>query len=101
MLTDACIGKKAGYEVCIEDCHLQRSESVSVEPETMPMSAALIFMLAPTAPYVAGNFATYEIIRGYMTSESGEPPGTLGKLLAGALAGSISQTVSGQRNRPK
>jgi hypothetical protein len=46
------------------------------------------------APYVAGNFAVYEILRGWMSNSSGEPPGTLGKLLAGALAGSISQTVS-------
>ncbi|KAL5507145.1 hypothetical protein ACEPAH_6601 [Sanghuangporus vaninii] len=45
------------------------------------------------APYVGINFASYEALRGWIT-----PPGTkptaLRKLLCGALAGSISQTLT-------
>lgn len=45
------------------------------------------------APYVGINFASYEALRGIIT-----PPGTkptaLRKLLCGALAGSISQTLT-------
>lgn len=44
------------------------------------------------APYVGINFASYEALRGFFT-----PPGQTGvfrKLLCGALAGSISQTIT-------
>lgn len=46
------------------------------------------------APYVALNFASYELFKIYLTNEDGSQPGTLLKLGCGALAGSISQTVS-------
>ncbi|TDL24116.1 mitochondrial carrier [Rickenella mellea] len=44
------------------------------------------------APYVGINFAAYEALRGYIT-----PPGkasVVRKLVCGALAGSISQTLT-------
>ncbi|RPD63925.1 mitochondrial carrier [Lentinus tigrinus ALCF2SS1-6] len=57
---------------------------------------ALYRGLIPTAmgvaPYVGINFAAYEVLRGIIT-----PPGKSGvhrKLLCGALAGSISQTLT-------
>jgi hypothetical protein len=48
---------------------------------------------ASSAPYVALNFASYELFKIHMTDEDGHQPGTLMKLGCGALAGSISQTV--------
>jgi solute carrier family 25 phosphate transporter 23/24/25/41 len=52
--------------------------------------------LVPTAmgvaPYVGLNFSVYELLRGYVT-----PPGkesAYGGLLCGALAGTISQTLT-------
>lgn len=52
--------------------------------------------LVPTAvgvaPYVGLNFSTYELLRGYVT-----PPGketAVRKLTCGALAGTISQTIT-------
>ncbi|ORY73410.1 mitochondrial carrier domain-containing protein [Leucosporidium creatinivorum] len=54
--------------------------------------------LTPTAlgvaPYVAINFASYEIFKIYLTTSDGSPPGTAMKLCCGALAGSISQTLT-------
>jgi len=52
----------------------------------------LITTAVGVAPYVGLNFATYELLRGIIT-----PPGKTSiprKLLCGALAGSISQTLT-------
>ncbi|KAM0756143.1 mitochondrial carrier [Meredithblackwellia eburnea MCA 4105] len=48
---------------------------------------------AGVAPYVALNFATYEIFKAYLTTRE-HAPGTFLKLCCGALAGSISQTLT-------
>ncbi|KAL5523912.1 hypothetical protein ACEPAG_8085 [Sanghuangporus baumii] len=45
------------------------------------------------APYVGINFASYEALRGWITP-AGTKPTALRKLLCGALAGSISQTLT-------
>lgn len=43
---------------------------------------------------MAINFSAYEYLKIWVTQqEDGRPPGTLGRLVCGALAGSISQTV--------
>lgn len=49
---------------------------------------------AGVAPYVAMNFACYELFKTYVTTDESAPPGTVTKLLCGALAGSISQTLT-------
>ncbi|SGY32455.1 BQ5605_C002g01365 [Microbotryum silenes-dioicae] len=49
---------------------------------------------AGVAPYVAINFAAYESFKIYLSNAEGHPPGTLEKLCCGALAGSISQTLT-------
>ena len=46
------------------------------------------------APYVALNFYFYEAARKYISPEDGSEPSALMKLACGALAGSISQTVT-------
>ncbi|SCZ90762.1 BZ3500_MvSof-1268-A1-R1_Chr1-3g02225 [Microbotryum saponariae] len=49
---------------------------------------------AGVAPYVAINFAAYESFKIYLSNAEGHPPGTVEKLCCGALAGSISQTLT-------
>ncbi|GJN92216.1 hypothetical protein Rhopal_005246-T1 [Rhodotorula paludigena] len=62
---------------------------------------ALYRGLVPTcakgvAPYVAFNFAAYELLKLQITSwdPHHEPPGTLAKLVCGGVAGAISQTLT-------
>ncbi|KAF8973459.1 hypothetical protein BGZ46_009833, partial [Entomortierella lignicola] len=54
--------------------------------------------LGPTlmgvAPYVALNFQAYEVLRKYLTPEGEIAPSIARKLLCGALAGSIAQTIT-------
>lgn len=46
------------------------------------------------APYVAFNFFFYEQACGFLTAHDGTPPSPLLKLLCGAWAGAISQTLT-------
>ncbi|WFD06037.1 hypothetical protein MVES1_001375 [Malassezia vespertilionis] len=46
------------------------------------------------APYVAFNFFFYEQARGFFSSEDGTPPSAPMKLVCGAWAGAISQTLT-------
>ncbi|KAF9437876.1 hypothetical protein BGZ76_010753 [Entomortierella beljakovae] len=54
--------------------------------------------LSPTlmgvAPYVALNFQAYEVLRKYLTPPGEIAPSVPRKLLCGALAGSIAQTIT-------
>ncbi|KAI9226386.1 MAG: mitochondrial carrier domain-containing protein [Piptocephalis tieghemiana] len=54
--------------------------------------------LGPTmtgvAPYVALNFQAYEVLRMYFTPEGETAPSSMGKLVCGALAGTIAQTCT-------
>ncbi|RKP11551.1 mitochondrial carrier domain-containing protein [Piptocephalis cylindrospora] len=54
--------------------------------------------LGPTmtgvAPYVALNFQAYEVLRMYFTPEGELAPSSMGKLVCGALAGTIAQTCT-------
>ncbi|GAA5969066.1 hypothetical protein JCM11641_007456 [Rhodosporidiobolus odoratus] len=55
----------------------------------------LVPTCAGVAPYVAFNFASYELLKLQLTG--GDPtrqPGTLGKLICGGVAGAISQTAT-------
>ncbi|KAL8283677.1 hypothetical protein RQP46_005472 [Phenoliferia psychrophenolica] len=53
----------------------------------------LVPTAAGVAPYVALNFAAYEIFKIHLTTEDHQP-GVFLKLCCGALAGSISQTLT-------
>ncbi|RKP06229.1 putative mitochondrial carrier protein [Thamnocephalis sphaerospora] len=59
---------------------------------------ALYRGLGPTmlgvAPYVALNFQAYEVLRKYFTPPGESAPTSVNKLLCGALAGSIAQTIT-------
>ncbi|KAI9591316.1 mitochondrial carrier domain-containing protein [Syncephalis fuscata] len=46
------------------------------------------------APYVALNFQAYEVLRAYFTRPGESSPSSVNKLLCGALAGSIAQTIT-------
>ncbi|KOS15843.1 mitochondrial carrier [Malassezia pachydermatis] len=46
------------------------------------------------APYVAFNFVFYESARAFFTQKDGTPPGPITKLLIGAWAGAVSQTLT-------
>lgn len=52
-------------------------------------------MPAGVAPYVAFNFASYELLKLQLIGRDPEhhQPSTLAKLVCGATAGAISQTV--------
>ncbi|KAL1919724.1 uncharacterized protein VTP21DRAFT_1655 [Calcarisporiella thermophila] len=54
----------------------------------------LVPTLLGVAPYVALNFQCYEILRKYLTPPSETSPSVPRKLLCGALAGSIAQTIT-------
>lgn len=49
---------------------------------------------AGVAPYVAFNFFFYENARSFFTKSDGTPPSALIKLLCGAWAGAVSQTLT-------
>jgi solute carrier family 25 phosphate transporter 23/24/25/41 len=52
---------------------------------------------AGVAPYVAFNFASYELLKLQFSDGSTDPadqPGTLAKLACGAIAGGVSQTLT-------
>lgn len=53
------------------------------------------FPCAGVAPYVAFNFASYELLKIQLIGRDPEhhQPGTIAKLICGAVAGAISQTV--------
>ncbi|RKP22513.1 putative mitochondrial carrier protein [Syncephalis pseudoplumigaleata] len=59
---------------------------------------ALYRGLGPTmtgvAPYVALNFQAYEVLRAYFTQPGESSPTSFNKLICGALAGSIAQTIT-------
>lgn len=67
------------------DYHVLRN----VDPPAQP------FLSAGVAPYVAFNFASYELLKIQLIGRDPEhhQPGTLAKLVCGAVAGAISQTV--------
>jgi solute carrier family 25 phosphate transporter 23/24/25/41 len=59
---------------------------------------ALYRGLGPTmfgvAPYVGLNFQAYEVLRKYFTPPGETSPKSINKLICGALAGSIAQTIT-------
>ncbi|KAI9035025.1 putative mitochondrial carrier protein [Aspergillus affinis] len=50
--------------------------------------------VAGVAPYVGLNFMAYESIRSYLTPEGEKTPGSMRKLLAGAISGAVAQTCT-------
>lgn len=62
----------------------------------VPTSMVRIGYCSPqgVAPYVAFNFYFYEHARTFFTDADGTPPGALMKLVCGAWAGAVSQTLT-------
>lgn len=50
---------------------------------------------AGVAPYVAFNFASYELLKIWLVDHNSDhhEPGTFAKLMCGGVAGAVSQTV--------
>ncbi|GAA5856357.1 hypothetical protein JCM8547_000884 [Rhodosporidiobolus lusitaniae] len=55
----------------------------------------LVVTSSGVMPYVAFNFASYELLKQWISGgDPSNPPGTFGKLACGAVAGAISQTLT-------
>lgn len=60
----------------------------------VPTSMVRFGITQGVAPYVAFNFFFYEHARSFFTSQDGTPPGAFMKLVCGAWAGAVSQTLT-------
>ncbi|KAJ1981666.1 hypothetical protein H4R34_001988 [Dimargaris verticillata] len=67
---------------------------VRTEGGVLALYAGLFATLLGVAPYVALNFQCYEVLRKYFTRPGESGPTATRKLMCGALAGSMAQTVT-------